>query len=63
MSQGQSTVNADSTLAIQATDLTKLYDRFLAVDRASFDVRQGEIFGFLGPNGAGKTTKIGRAHV
>ena len=58
MSQGQSTVNADSTLAIQATDLTKLYDRFLAVDRASFDVRQGEIFGFLGPNGAGKTTTI-----
>jgi len=44
--------------AIEATDLTKYYGDLLAVDHASFDVRQGEVFGFLGPNGAGKTTTI-----
>lgn len=42
--------------AIEATELTKYYASFLAVDHISFDVKQGEIFGFLGPNGAGKTT-------
>jgi ABC-2 type transport system ATP-binding protein len=41
---------------IEATELTKYYARFLAVDHISFKVNQGEIFGFLGPNGAGKTT-------
>ncbi len=43
---------------IQATDLMKRFGDFTAVDRISFDVRQGEIFGFLGANGAGKTTAI-----
>ena len=42
--------------AIEVEDLTKYYDKFLAVDRINFTVKQGEIFGFLGPNGAGKTT-------
>jgi len=42
--------------AIQATELTKYYEKLLAVDHISFEVKQGEIFGFLGPNGAGKTT-------
>src|SRR4030066_547126 len=42
--------------AIEATELTKYYANFLAVDHISFQVNQGEIFGFLGPNGAGKTT-------
>lgn len=41
---------------IQVNELTKYYGDHLAVDHISFDVRQGEIFGFLGPNGAGKTT-------
>jgi len=41
---------------IHATDLTKIFGKSTAVDHISFDVRQGEIFGFLGPNGAGKTT-------
>ncbi len=39
-------------------DLSKIFGRFTAVDRISFSVRQGEIFGFLGPNGAGKSTTI-----
>jgi len=46
--------------AIEVENLTKYYGRpgagVLAVDHISFEVRQGEVFGFLGPNGAGKTT-------
>jgi len=42
-----------------ASDLTKVFNHSLvAVDHVSFEVKQGEIFGFLGPNGAGKTTTI-----
>lgn len=39
-------------------DLEKRFGDFIAVDRISFEVEQGEIFGFLGPNGAGKSTTI-----
>src|SRR5689334_9442605 len=42
--------------AIQARKLTKRFGEFTAVDRVSFEVRRGELFGLLGPNGAGKTT-------
>jgi len=45
-------------LIITVTNLTKLYKNILAVNHISFEVIQGEIFGFLGPNGAGKTTTI-----
>ncbi len=45
-------------LAVEARNLTKYYGSLLAVDHISFEVREGEIFGFLGPNGAGKTTTI-----
>ncbi|MHA1627363.1 MAG: ATP-binding cassette domain-containing protein [Candidatus Asgardarchaeia archaeon] len=43
---------------IEASNLTKKYNGFLAVDHISFSVKKGEIFSFLGPNGAGKTTTI-----
>ncbi len=43
---------------IIAKELTRKFGAFTAVDHISFDVRQGEIFGFLGANGAGKTTAI-----
>ena len=43
---------------IQVNDLTKFYGTILAVDHISFQVKEGEVFGFLGLNGAGKTTSI-----
>lgn len=43
---------------ISAKNLTKRFKNFTAVDGISFEVKQGEIFGFLGPNGAGKSTTI-----
>jgi len=43
---------------VHVGDLVKRYGERLAVDRASFAVREGEIFGLLGPNGAGKTTTL-----
>ena len=45
-------------IVIHTEELTKRFGTFTAVDRISFDVRQGEIFGFLGANGAGKTTAM-----
>ncbi len=44
--------------AIEIRDLTIAFGDFVAVNRARFDVEEGEIFGFLGPNGSGKTTLI-----
>ena len=43
---------------ISVRELTKCFGNFTAVNRISFDVRRGEIFGFWGANGAGKTTAM-----
>ncbi|MGH7690226.1 MAG: ATP-binding cassette domain-containing protein [Gemmatimonadaceae bacterium] len=44
--------------AVEVHDLTRKFGDFTAVDHVSFEVPEGEVFGFLGPNGAGKTTTI-----
>src|SRR3989339_768029 len=46
------------TNAIEVKNLTKKFGSFTAVNNISFEIKEGEIFGFLGPNGAGKTTTI-----
>ena len=43
---------------IQAEGLFKRYSKLTAVDGVSFQVKEGEMFGFLGPNGAGKTSTM-----
>ncbi len=43
---------------ISVRELSKSFGGFKAVDRISFEVARGEIFGFLGANGAGKTTAM-----
>lgn len=45
-------------LALSIKNITKIYGKKKAADHVSFDIHEGEIFGFLGPNGAGKTTVI-----
>jgi lipooligosaccharide transport system ATP-binding protein len=47
---------------ITARKLCKNYGKFKAVDRISFEINEGECFGFLGPNGAGKTSTVRMIH-
>lgn len=48
----------EERLAIEADNLTCRFGDFVAVDHVSFQIQQGEIFGFLGSNGCGKTTTM-----
>jgi len=50
--------SAATDVAIEARDLTKRFDKFLAVDHVDFRIQRGEIFGFLGSNGCGKSTTM-----
>lgn len=44
--------------AVDVRDLVKIYGKTVALDRVSFNVYHGEVFGLIGPNGAGKTTTL-----
>ncbi|MGB9959793.1 MAG: ABC transporter ATP-binding protein [Candidatus Bathyarchaeales archaeon] len=46
------------SLAIEASNVTKIFGEIRALDGLSFSVKSGEIFGLIGPNGAGKTTTL-----
>ncbi|WP_439287149.1 ribosome-associated ATPase/putative transporter RbbA [Lonepinella sp. BR2357] len=48
----------NSPLAMQASDLTKKFGDFTSVNKVSFEIEKGEIFGFLGSNGCGKSTTM-----
>lgn len=50
--------DGDGAIAIEARDLTMKFGDFTAVDRVSFRIHAGEIFGFIGSNGCGKTTTM-----
>ena len=49
---------ANELPVVKATDLTKKYGAFTALDKLWIELRKGQILGFIGPNGAGKTTTI-----
>ncbi len=51
-------MNGQPDLAVRVENLERRFGDFVAVNKVSFEVPRGEIFGFLGPNGAGKSTTI-----
>jgi ABC-2 type transport system ATP-binding protein len=58
MNENSNETPGEAGTAIEITNLTKVYDKLIAVDHVSYNIREGEIFGLLGPNGCGKTTTI-----
>jgi ribosome-dependent ATPase len=50
--------SSSSEVVIEATNLTRKFGDFTAVDQVNFQIRRGEIYGFIGPNGCGKTTTM-----
>jgi len=51
-------VSITDEFMIEVQNLTKNFGKFTAIDKISFNVKKGEIFGLLGPNGAGKSTTL-----
>ncbi len=51
-------MTASDSDVVHVKELEKKFGQFVAVDKISFSVKKGEVFGFLGPNGAGKSTTI-----
>jgi ABC-2 type transport system ATP-binding protein len=57
-SSSSSSSSSSSDILIRCDDLTRRFGDFTAVDRVSFEIPKGKVFGFLGPNGSGKSTTI-----
>src|ERR1035438_6157079 len=53
-----SSSSSDSEILLRCSNLTRKFGAFTAVDRVSFEIPRGNVFGFLGPNGSGKSTTI-----
>lgn len=48
----------NEAIAINTSNLTKIFDDNIAVDNLNLEIKKGELFGLVGPDGAGKTTII-----
>ena len=51
-------MRGEPDILLRCDDLTRRFGAFTAVDRVSFEIPRGKVFGFLGPNGSGKSTTI-----